>query len=155
MARMSWEYLAGFFDGEGTIRLSNRATHWSIAQSQDRGRRALEEIQRFLGDQGIPSGIHVKRRRDGMYTLWISKRASVERIGRATLPYLRIKKVEMQDALRYLTIYPLLQAKPRVWSMLMKERLEQTDRSAARRRAWVTRRTNTSAGLPDPVRPSS
>ena len=144
MAKMTWEYLAGFFDGEGTIRFTNNnACHWSIAQAHPRGRAILEEIQTFLREQGIPTGIHARQRKDGMYTLWISKRASVEQIGRATLPYLRIKKVEVQDVLRYLQLFPLLAQHP-AWSMLMREQ----------RQAYFRRRSTTSPERLDPAKPS-
>lgn len=154
MAPMSWEYLAAFFDGEGTITLKQRGLQWSIAQSQARGRKLFDEIQAFLAAEGIRCGIYDYHERKNsateLHSLFVTHRRQVAQLCRAILPYTRIKKVEVQDHLRYMLLFPPLNQGPH-WSMLMKER--QVDWSNAKPRGWVKRRLNTSAALPVPEKP--
>jgi intein/homing endonuclease len=121
MPRMTWEYLAGFFDGEGCLQTTAlRRPYLSVAQSQPRGRQLLEEIKQFLVEQGVtPTKIasvgytrskrrHRTQRVRHMHYLVITRRQDVALICRGMFPYLRIKKIEAQDTLRFVTLFPLL-----------------------------------------------
>ena len=118
--KLSWPYIAGFFDGEGCISLcSNRArpntTQYSVTFSQagPEGLTLLTEIREFLSVQGIKS--YLRSRAPGakgcfakktVYNLAIMSRPSVKPCLEALLPYLRIKKVKCEDILRWLKLFP-------------------------------------------------
>lgn len=153
MAPMSWEYLAAFFDGEGTITLKQRGLQWSLSQSQARGRKLFNEIQAFLTTEGIRCGIYDYKERKSnteLHSLFVTHRRQVSQICRSILPYTRIKKVEVQDHLRYMILYPPLNQGP-AWALLQSERT--IDWKKARALMWAKRRLNTSAALPVPEKP--
>jgi hypothetical protein len=119
MAMMSWQYVAGFFDGEGCIRIAQGSCtispQISLYQSRPRGFVLLTEIQEFLALHEITARMNKQREyqteRSGtqmMFRLYIYRRvdalAFIERI----FPFLRIKKVECPDIYRWLRIYPII-----------------------------------------------
>jgi hypothetical protein len=116
VAQLSWEYVAGFFDGEGNIynRLPTRILV-SVAQSGNRGKVLLEELQLLLDKEGIRSSLYkMKTHRFGALDCWVvatSYRDGAQRWLELMLPYLRIKKTEAQDTLRYLKIFPFFTSK--------------------------------------------
>lgn len=58
--KMTWQYIAGFFDGEGCIhKVKNRRFNYSIhlTQTEEVGRILMNEISDFLAAQEI--GCHV------------------------------------------------------------------------------------------------
>lgn len=105
---MTWDYIAGFFDGEGHISTHARGMMWSIAQGGSRGRRLLEEIHDFLVAEGftptlgkgnpIPSGT--------IWQMWICNRKDIVRLYGYLAHRIHIKKTEMQDVVRYIKMYP-------------------------------------------------
>jgi len=111
---MSWEYLAGFFDGEGSIRvqMGHRATavHIGIHQSDERGKIVLTEIKQFLCEEGIPSGLQFQRLTPNtnkpMYRLYVYNIEAAKKFVEGVMPYLRIKKLECQDIYRFVCIFP-------------------------------------------------
>jgi hypothetical protein len=115
---LSWPYIAGFVDGEGHIRIQGAGVQVSVFQSRERGRLVFIEMQNFLKGHGIKSAIHL--RKDGQYCLYSCGRDNAVPFMRGMLPYLRIKKLEVQDILRYLRLFPLRNRGP-VWRMLSKE----------------------------------
>lgn len=63
---VTWAYLAGFFDGEGTICVgSTRGMQWSVAQAHERGRDVLRRIQSFLAIRGIKSSLYLREDKTG------------------------------------------------------------------------------------------
>lgn len=109
---VSWAYLAGFFDGEGTIHTSAKVIRWSVTQSPA-GLSALQAIQHFLSEQGIRSGIipnryHYKGQPKVMHVLVISRKADVRRVCGTLIPHLHVKRTTALDAWRFLTLYPAL-----------------------------------------------
>jgi len=70
MKKINWDYIAGFFDGEGCIRIyaiknSNRKhVHFAIAQST-KNNSVLYQIQQFLKDECIDSSIRDIKERKG------------------------------------------------------------------------------------------
>ena len=115
MAGMSWQYIAGFFDGEGCL-WGNHCDSVGIYQGGDIGREVLAEIQMFLFRYAATSNIRIKRRSDKdksnihrnkvMYELTIGNRESMRIFLSNILPYLRVKRILVQDYLRYNKMYP-------------------------------------------------
>lgn len=107
---MSWPYIAGFFDGEGNVRLSGSlsSVQLSLHQSGKRGKKVLETIRDFLlNEHGISSRVAEREERtknQPMFRLYIYNRVGVVMFIHGVMPYLHVKKVECQDLLRYLTI---------------------------------------------------
>jgi len=54
---MNWEYIAGFFDGEGCV-YTYQDTSVRLDISQKKSRKVLEDIQFFLSANGIRSSIY-------------------------------------------------------------------------------------------------
>lgn len=115
---MNWSYVAGFFDGEGNIHMSfggRCKTRIAIYQSGERGLVILKEIARFLAEEDMIESRIVTSDRSSkgwkeMHQLAITQRDCVRCFLSWILPYLRIKKVEAQDVLRYFRIYPQLES---------------------------------------------
>lgn len=106
---MNWPYIAGFFDGEGTAMLCSKSFRVAIPQTN---KQVLQEIQRFLHGVGIRTSLSTYPMRSNKLAkkpIWVlnsSTRESVVLFLRATLPFLRVKKVVAQDILRYAKLYP-------------------------------------------------
>jgi hypothetical protein len=113
--KITWEYLAGFFDGEGCVSThQNRArsgsfgTSVTFSQSAERGRLLLVRIREFLAEHGIKSYLLQvnKNAKTEMFNLTIMARPSVELV----LSHLRgrvdIKKVVVEDTWRFLKLFP-------------------------------------------------
>lgn len=128
---MNWAYVAGFFDGEGSIGLgvNKRFVRLTFAQSRTRGLLLLQEIQVFLASHGIVSHVHEthfpRLGKQRMYQLRINGVEGAKLFLDATLPYLRIKRTEAQDAIRFRTMYP-----------------PNGTRSMAQKESWARRRAN-------------
>lgn len=142
MARMSWEYIAGFFDGEGHVglgrqkhcgegRFSRGSPRVTMVQAHDRGRQLLEEISEFLVGHGIRSIVEIHQEAQGKisesYHLRITGFNGVLSFLGAVFPFLRIKKTEAQDLIRYNKAFPSLVGKGH-------------SHSDNTRKAWITRR---------------
>src|SRR5258706_1175132 len=114
MVKISWEWIAGFFDGEGSIGVyTNNArasgmTTASASQAGERGEKVLKEIQVFLAQRDIKSYLGYKKnvRIKDVWALRILARNSLEPFIRGILPYLRVKKLEAQDVLRFIIAFP-------------------------------------------------
>lgn len=114
---VTWEYLAGFFDGEGTVCVPFGACFTprvAMYQSGERGRIVLQAVQKFLIEQDMIFGTLESVQRDGKrkvsWMLTIRKRDDVQCFLTWILPYLIVKKVEAQDSLRYLKMFPRVPA---------------------------------------------
>jgi intein/homing endonuclease len=118
MQQLSWEYIAGFFDGEGSVGIyQNRARRGfgspvvALVQSGDRGKKLLTEISEFLSSRGVKSylgrtrKVKVKDTHTTCHVLRVCNRPGVTLFLRGVFPYLRIKKIEAQDVLRFLSIF--------------------------------------------------
>ncbi len=112
---MKPEYLAGFFDGEGTFYLGlQKAKHPNnpkmypkaqvlLSQSGEDGLRLLKEIQSEYGGSiylHLHPGQHKAKKT--AYKIWWNKEEAITLIT-ILLPHLRIKKQQAQDVLTYLT----------------------------------------------------
>jgi len=119
MCTLSWEYIAGFFDGEGNVGVfSNRARRGlgspviTIAQTGARGQVLLTAISEFLKLYEIKCYLGCRKAHGNnaaQYTIRICNRAHVSKFLRMVFPYLWIKKVESQDVLRFLTVFGSIQ----------------------------------------------
>lgn len=114
---MTWEYVAGFFDGEGNIRLdmgSGKANaKLTLTQADERGRILLTVLQEFMAEQSIRARINKSAELGPtgkyMYRLYIYNRAGVLAFLKNVFPFIYIKKLECQDIWRYLMLFPSLQ----------------------------------------------
>lgn len=119
---MNWAYVAGFFDGEGTLgscgirgqkggaRIFCRIYQQNIV--------VLERIQHFLEDHGIASTI-VRPVRTGFagrqqYGLNI-RLTTIEKFLVGVRPYVIVKKQLVEDCWRYLKVFPTMTPKMRGW----------------------------------------
>lgn len=139
---MSWQYIAGFFDGEGSIGLgahnTGRKAVVYMAQSGRLGLSLLHVISKFLATEGVKSSVFetgrtgVHGRTMPSYRLNICGYASVVTFVLNVLPYLYIKKVVAQDIIRYNKLFPNIQKSPltRAW------RSERMRACALRGEAW-------------------
>lgn len=102
---MSPQYLAGFFDGEGCIRL-----YWKLHSKHPGGSwtRKVEVKSAYLPTllelKRLYSGsLYTEKRREPQhkqtYTWSIGSRASIQRFLTDTLPYLQEKKAQAQQML--------------------------------------------------------
>lgn len=125
--KLTWPYIAGFFDGEGCVtcyqiarpkkKTNNGVVNVvaSIAQSGKEGLFLFGEMKQFFLEHGIKCGIGNKKDKiatghhRAMYSLRITSRSDVTKFLSAIFPFLSIKKVPAQDGLRFLKIFPSLQ----------------------------------------------
>jgi len=118
MPILNWAYIAGFLDGEGNIRMPNGSTNGlhgvlspqiTIVQCGLRGLEVITAMNAFLNENGIrASKIIVHRQKPYLdrYNLCINNRAGVGRLLTSVMPYLWVKRVEAQDALRSMKLFP-------------------------------------------------
>ena len=107
---INWGYIAGFFDGEGSVGLSrnkrtgNARFYVSIAQSEKNdGFWVLSKVAEFLRAHGVS----VKSVSGSTnFNLQINNLSGIRAFLEGVLPYLMVKKVLAQDCLRYLIMYP-------------------------------------------------
>lgn len=111
---ITWAYIAGFFDGEGSVfqarpRISALV---SIVQAEQ---HVLQEIQQFLVQHCIPSVVRAKSMcstyRKPQWVLSISKNADTIKFLSHILPYLQVKRVLAQDVIRFSVLYPNLRGR--------------------------------------------
>ena len=92
---ITWEYIAGFFDGEGCVMGHNKTPRISIAQKRP---QVLVEIQDFLYEHDIRSQIFTYSTKD-ISQLRINARLEVISFIDGVLPHLIVKKEECEQAL--------------------------------------------------------
>jgi hypothetical protein len=114
---LNWAYIAGFFDGEGCVNYATSSsvnTHrirLTFSQAQPRGYKLLGELKEFLESQGcrvanIATSGYIKDKTKQGWQLQIAAKDSTKKIMEAMMPYLHIKKLEVQDALRRQKLFP-------------------------------------------------
>jgi hypothetical protein len=110
---MNWAYVAGFFDGEGNIRMEmgseRNSVQAQIIQAGDIGNRVLEEIRSFIAQSGIQSKVHHRSARYAnrlpVHVLYTGS-VHAEKFLANVFPYLRVKKTHAQDVLRIRKMFP-------------------------------------------------
>jgi len=108
--RLSWQYIAGFFDGEGCITTSTgMTTRIGIAQTKDRGFVLLSLIKDYIAQFGVKSSVKCKSRSNPKHaecwSLFICDTSSCVTFLEKIIPYLHIKKVYAEDRVRFLKWY--------------------------------------------------
>ena len=114
---LSWQYIAGFFDGEGHIcfhdgSVARRgALYCTIVQTKDEGLWLLDDISEFLRGYGITSKVHsngapTSDKHAQCYRIDILGWDNSVKFLSHMMPYLRIKKLKAQDVIRYHKVYP-------------------------------------------------
>lgn len=124
---MNWDYIAGFFDGEGYVSLAcprgSGSLRASMAQSGKVGLKTLQEISEFMYGFGIRSKINCKSEEtpehEAAYSLDINKRDSILLFLHQVAGRLRIKRTIAQDLLRHSVVFPKFEARER--EMVLKE----------------------------------
>jgi hypothetical protein len=121
---MNWAYIAGFFDGEGCVNYANSGSDRSyrirltFSQAQPRGHELLGLMKTFFELNGYRLGkIHTSGRKKEWgkqgWQLQIVAKDSTRKIMENMLPYLHIKKIEVQDALRRQKLFPTFIGRPK------------------------------------------
>ena len=93
---MNWHYLAGFFDGEGTITIRGKRCRVAITQTN---KEILEEIRDFVGYGYV---VEVKKRKPHWKDCWIyfiSRKADMLHFFKNVYPFLILKKELAGDAI--------------------------------------------------------
>lgn len=131
---ITWDWLGGFFDGEGSVTLQQHHVWGSgisvdLPQSGPEGLTILTEIKQFLLENHIetnalyvipPIGLSKKT----PYRLKVNKRESVILLLSQLIPYLRIKKIKVQDYLRHIKVFPTLYGRGKLtWESRNKNKL--------------------------------
>jgi len=93
--KTEYAYIAGLFDGEGTIHISNQL--YLAARLRNTNRLTLEWIQRLYGFGHIYSDT---RRVRPCYSLEFASNQALEFL-KPLLPYLRIKKTQANLAFKF------------------------------------------------------
>ncbi len=161
MARMTWSYLAGFFDGEGCISIARQRTRTygcfliEMAQTGQEGKEVTEEIKEFLESQEVRSELRStgKPNRRTVWDLRIRNRDSIRNFIKGVFPYLRVKKVKCQDVLRYMTAFPSLRGMGCMVSV-PRDRLIEDRKSGMRVREMARRYGITEPTIRSIIRPS-
>ncbi len=104
---MNWAYVAGFFDGEGHVRMNNsgsRNIETMCVGITQKKTKVLGIIMDFLESNGIRCGY--SDRGSAASHVIITGRDNISKFLRGVIPFLVVKKPEAQDFLRFFTIYP-------------------------------------------------
>lgn len=117
---ISWPYLAGFYDGEGTVGLYNYSSsktggtgyiNVSMAQQSP---MVLHAIQRFLVEYGIRTVMLLSKATPlsakSCHRLEVARGDALKFLY-YLMPYLVVKKAKVQDILRFKKIFPPLSRK--------------------------------------------
>ena len=112
---MSWEYIAGFFDGEGTIAHNGKGFRIVITQTNQ---EVLEDIQKFSNAGYIAEITKRKLHWKDSWVYYIAKQRDVYKFLKKIKPFLIVKKklaektipelekvLEHQEIKRKLSIY--------------------------------------------------
>lgn len=102
---INWAYVGGFFDGEGTMHIEGSSCR---AEMYQQDLPTLENIQKFLYTENIPSKIKDNRITTRVWTLRVSsKQKYMKKFMERIAPYTQRKRTVIQDGLRSLKLFPL------------------------------------------------
>lgn len=105
MLTLSWQWVAGFFDGEGSISLYVRRYSIDIQVLFTQSYKPLlDELRSFLVKEGASLGIRmaIKDKRQSAYSLYVSSNHDVSEVLLRMLPYLRLKHIQAKSTIDYL-----------------------------------------------------
>jgi hypothetical protein len=111
-SNLSWEYIAGFFDGEGSIQCcrypSKRGLHCllSLPQLESNG-EVLSRIKKAWAKEGVWVRDYIDSRPSNrnIRVLRVYKQDDIEYVLKKMLPHLVVKKQAAKDALKMLRDY--------------------------------------------------
>lgn len=95
---MNWEYIAGFFDGEGCV--SHLKNQWRISVGQNT-KEVLQEIRDYIGYGTIYKEYSTQYTQGVHYRLQIFRKKEVYAFLSTILPYVIVKKERVMYALTY------------------------------------------------------
>ncbi len=103
---LSWEYVAAFFDGEGSIDVTARKQSVDVSvRITQVDQSILEAIAKFMRAHEVTGlGVyrHSRNHRHIIHSLVISTNDGIENALRAMHPFLRVKRVQSRATLDYL-----------------------------------------------------
>jgi hypothetical protein len=103
---LSWEYVAAFFDGEGSVTIMSRTDSVDIFLAITQvDRKVLEDIARFLMTEGVSgTKVYIKQRteRHDIHLLDVLTNEGIERSLIKMIPFLRVKRKQALASLDYL-----------------------------------------------------
>ena len=110
---MTWQYIAGFFDGEGNVNTSaSRGRSWAVRIVQTET-NVLNRIAKFLEEHNIESHLYhsykasqYKKANKDLWCLQLTGESNVNQFLAGVLPFLIVKKPLAQDIIRFFKIYP-------------------------------------------------
>lgn len=109
MEPMSWEYVAGFFDGEGCISLQTNTSHKQrdyhrvrlIFSQSARQDKVLDEIAEFLEAEGFHPTM-TSTLGGSMTQLILYRKSEIGGVLDGMLPYLRVKHQQAVEAFDFM-----------------------------------------------------
>lgn len=119
----SWPYVAGLFDGEGTIFMrcgqNGIVPVAAIYQGGKHGQGLLDSLREWLMPYGAKCFSKCAPNRSGfnkpVYVLTLRGRNPVGQFIIYALPYLNVKKTQAQDILRFIWMYDFRPGKAGDW----------------------------------------
>lgn len=133
MTKITWQYIGGFFDGEGCIYFNlflknkgkNAHFYAGIYQSENQA-KVLYEIQKFLKINKIESHIYIrKNKRNGTnhkgVSLEMGHRIELLNFLKCIEPYLFVKKQKCKEAIKQLQNYSIKKGVHRSFTNYEKE----------------------------------
>lgn len=100
---MNWNYIAGFFDADGSITYENRGKgHWEL-KFTNTDKKILQKIKNFIKAGKVYR--HHRKRPYGKpcYDLRIARHLAVLRICTELLPRCHVKKERVKEAMKVIT----------------------------------------------------
>ena len=113
---MDWSYVAGYFDGEGTVRLNEVPSRpgylltglsWANTHLE-----SLEAIRDFISCGTIRPKARREHYRPG-YELVVNRADDVLRVGEQMLPHLIIKRARLKEMLEF--VHGHRKPQPKAW----------------------------------------
>ena len=94
--KMNWDYIAGFFDGEGCLYKNPRGKHSYAISIAQKDKKTLENIKEFLDSQNITCWISPFNKKSRVYQLflkgYISNKIFLQNIRNKT--FFKTKKIQ-------------------------------------------------------------
>ncbi len=103
---MTWEYIAGFFDGEGSLSHNGKGFRVTIPQTS---KRVLEDIQEFTSSGSICETTKRKPHWKDSWVYYIARQETLYLFLKNILPFLIVKKSKVAGALPRIEIILKLQ----------------------------------------------
>jgi len=98
---ITWAYVAGFFDGEGSLHIDRHKSTVQI-RIDNTFRRAVQEIRSFVGCGTISNRGRAKPHYKDRFRLTISNHVDVLRILQGMRPYLIVKRRAAEVMIGYI-----------------------------------------------------